>query len=324
MTTKIRGNTQIVAGSITPTELSDPINALLSSLPRIIADDDIGGNDNLIIPANFPALSGDISTIAGSSVTTIGAGKVTNAMLAGSIAFSKLIGTDITTLGTIATGIWNAGAVTSSSTILSSVNGAVGMKHQPATATNFALFECQNTGGIADIGIDNSTGGVFGSTAYTFAFNYNGTAGVLFQASNVVSGTIRFATGGTNLRATLQTTGTWTWAAYGAGAITSDASGNLTSVSDRRFKNRISSLKYGLKEVLKLKPIQHGYNKLSKLERKHLYGGFIAQEVKKYMPLAVGRDQRGYLTLADRPITGAVVNAIKELNARLAALERNS
>jgi len=39
---------------------------------------------------------------------SIGAGKVTNAMLAGSIAASKLIGTDIATVGTITTGTWQA------------------------------------------------------------------------------------------------------------------------------------------------------------------------------------------------------------------------
>jgi hypothetical protein len=38
--------------------------------------------------------------------TSIGAGKVTNAMLAGSISSTNLIGTDITRLGTITTGIW--------------------------------------------------------------------------------------------------------------------------------------------------------------------------------------------------------------------------
>ena len=40
-------------------------------------------------------------TIANTGVTTIGVGIVTNAMLAGSIAASKLIGTDIATVGTI-------------------------------------------------------------------------------------------------------------------------------------------------------------------------------------------------------------------------------
>lgn len=53
----------------------------------------------VLLAANFPALSGDVTTTAGSLVTAIGALKVTNAMLAGSIAAAKLIGTDIATLG---------------------------------------------------------------------------------------------------------------------------------------------------------------------------------------------------------------------------------
>src|SRR5262249_49787401 len=40
--------------------------------------------------AQFPALTGDVTTSAGSLATAIGAGKVTNTMLAGSIALSKL------------------------------------------------------------------------------------------------------------------------------------------------------------------------------------------------------------------------------------------
>lgn len=52
------------------------------------------------------AVSGDI-TLSSSGVTTIGAGKVTNAMLAGSIAATKLVGTDIATVGTITAGTWN-------------------------------------------------------------------------------------------------------------------------------------------------------------------------------------------------------------------------
>ncbi len=108
---------------------------------------------------------------------------------------------------------------------------------------------------------------------------------------------------------------------YGAGAATFDASGNISSVSDIRFKDRIAPLPYGLAQVLQLNPIQHGYNELSGLERDHLYGGFNAQEVQKVMPLAVGVDSRGYLTLADRPILGAAVNAIKELEGRIKQLE---
>lgn len=50
-------------------------------------------------------LSGD-ATMNASGVVAIGAGKVTNSMLAGSIAANKLVGTDIATVGTITAGTW--------------------------------------------------------------------------------------------------------------------------------------------------------------------------------------------------------------------------
>lgn len=75
----------------------------------------------IAVAADFPTLnqnttgtsSGFTGPLAGDvggtqSATVIGAGKVTNAMLAGSIAASKLIGTDIATVGTITTGTWSA------------------------------------------------------------------------------------------------------------------------------------------------------------------------------------------------------------------------
>lgn len=56
------------------------------------------------------AMSGDI-TVSNTGVTEIGATKVTNGMLAGSIAASKFVGTDIATLGTVTAGTWNASVV---------------------------------------------------------------------------------------------------------------------------------------------------------------------------------------------------------------------
>jgi len=57
-------------------------------------------------------LTGDVTgTGTGSFAATIGALKVTNAMLAGSIAASKLVGTDIATLGTVTAGTLSTGSV---------------------------------------------------------------------------------------------------------------------------------------------------------------------------------------------------------------------
>lgn len=61
-------------------------------------------------------LSGDVTGSGTTAITTtIGANKVLNSMLAGSIAASKLVGTDITTVGTITTGTWNGTAINLSS-----------------------------------------------------------------------------------------------------------------------------------------------------------------------------------------------------------------
>lgn len=124
-----------------------------------------------------------------------------------------------------------------------------------------------------------------------------------------------------NTRMILSAVGVLRLPIYGAGTATFDASGFVSSTSDVRYKDRIAPLSYGLPEVLALQPVQHGYNELSKLEREHLYGGFIAQDVQKVMPIAVGMNSDGYLTLADRPIIGAIVNAIRTLDERLNSIE---
>ncbi|MCR4301785.1 MAG: tail fiber domain-containing protein [Sulfuricaulis sp.] len=309
-----------------------------------------------VLPAaNFPALLGDVTTTAGSLTTAIGANKVTLAMMA-QVATASVLGRNtagtgnvevlttlptavqdnITRLGTVTSGVWNAGAVTSSGAIISTGNGVTHKLGTGGTGTNYTIFTLNGSsaatyGAALSIEHNSVSVGGFGTDAIV-----RGGAGVMISlvakdanGLNIMatdaSGTIRFYAGGTALRARINANGTQTWAPYGAGTATFDASGNITSVSDRRFKDRIRPLPYGLAEVLKLKAIQHGYNKRSGLERKHLYGGFAAQDVLKAgMPLAVGRDQRGYLTLADRPILGATVNAIHELAARVARLERKA
>jgi len=64
------------------------------------------------------------------------------------------------------------------------------------------------------------------------------------------------------------------------------------------------------------------------MEISTVYTGFSAQNVQSAIPEAVGEDDRGYLTLSDRPIIAALVNAVKEqqhqiieLTKRLKALE---
>jgi hypothetical protein len=117
---------------------------------------------------------------------------------------------------------------------------------------------------------------------------------------------------GANIKFTLAADGSTQLSKYGAGAATFDASGNITSVSDERLKNIQGEFKAGLPEILKINPILYKWNKKSGLETEHTYVGFSAQEIKRLIPEAVGQDSKGYLTLNDRGITAALVNAVKE------------
>ena len=113
--------------------------------------------------------------------------------------------------------------------------------------------------------------------------------------------------------AQLTTTGTVRFAGFGAGSLQTDAAGNLSVSSDERLKDIQGQYKAGLTEVLGINPILYKWNATSGLETASVYAGFSAQNVRDFLPAAVGEDKRGFLTLSDRPILAAVVNAIKEM-----------
>jgi hypothetical protein len=122
--------------------------------------------------------------------------------------------------------------------------------------------------------------------------------------------------GTTTPTAQLHTTGTVRFSNFGAGTLTTDASGNVTVSSDERLKNIDGSFSRGLADLQKLSPILYRWNELSGLDQSTENAGFSAQNVQSAIPEAVNTDPRGYLTLTDRPILAASVNAIKELALR--------
>ena len=121
-----------------------------------------------------------------------------------------------------------------------------------------------------------------------------------------------FIASGTNVR----------WGGYGAGTLTTDANGVITAVSDERLKNVEGPFRRGLAELQDIVPILYRWKPDdSGRDTAGLYAGFSAQNVLRTIPEAISADERGYLTLNDRPILGAVVNALKQLDARLRLLE---
>jgi hypothetical protein len=108
--------------------------------------------------------------------------------------------------------------------------------------------------------------------------------------------------------------------AYGAGAASFDAYGNIVSASDERLKTDIQPFLPGLAEILKIDPIKYKWSKESGLDTENTYAGFSAQNVKGYIPEAVGTNSDGFYSLSDRAIIGALVNAVKELKAEVDTL----
>lgn len=90
----------LALGDITPTSVAASGTVTGSNLSGTNT-----GNQTITLTGNVTG-SG-----TGSFAATIGSGQVTNAMLAGSIAASKLVGTDIATVGTVTAGTWSATAV---------------------------------------------------------------------------------------------------------------------------------------------------------------------------------------------------------------------
>ena len=135
-----------------------------------------------------------------------------------------------------------------------------------------------------------------------------------------------------NVRLSLDaSTGGVRFAAYGAGTLTTDASGNVTASSDEALKDDIQPFTRGLTEILQIRPISYLWTAASGLDRMNRYTGFSAQNVEMAIPEAVGVDANGYLTIIEKPILAALVNAVKALaeqnlalTARITALEQGA
>jgi hypothetical protein len=119
--------------------------------------------------------------------------------------------------------------------------------------------------------------------------------------------------GTTSLTAQFSTTGTVRFSNFGAGTLQTDANGNLSVSSDERLKNIQGTFTRGLADIVKLSPILYQWKPETGFDASTTYAGFSAQNVQAAIPEAVGQDSHGYLTLQDRPLIAALVNAEKEI-----------
>jgi hypothetical protein len=93
--------------------------------------------------------------------------------------------------------------------------------------------------------------------------------------------------------------------------------------SDERLKDIMGESMYGLKDVKGLKPIVFKWKNQKKYDAR-VHQGFSAQNVEKVMGAAVYQNNEGTKLIEDRALIAMLVNAVKELSAKVDALEKRA
>lgn len=128
---------------------------------------------------------------------------------------------------------------------------------------------------------------------------------------------ILLQTNGANTGVDIKSDQSVAFPAYGAGTLTTDASGNITATSDARLKNIIRNYEGGLDVLAGLQPIVYRWNAQSGFDMGHDYIGFTAQNVAELIPEAGGKNANGDLTISDRGVIAALVNAVNDLRRQI-------
>ena len=288
-----------------------------------------------------------ITNAAGSNVNTISMVAQNNP---GQVFISGNLGTSTGAEGVAAVELGNGLTYTEGSGNMIGVSigpdniGSVSLNYAPTTGT----------GGFIPCQIKGTFNPAAGSTTFQgllIAPTVEGTSSGSTTAL-VVNPTITTANlTGTNLIASFQSGGTqkgaidysgnWysgSTAGVSAGSFSSitaiTATGGivtqLTGTSDARLKDSVA-YDGGLDEILAITPVRYHWNAKGQehtgLPGEQEFVGFLAQDVQKAIPEAItatepSKDKTdAYLSLDDRPILAAAINAIKELKAEIEALK---
>jgi hypothetical protein len=103
------------------------------------------------------------------------------------------------------------------------------------------------------------------------------------------------------------------------GVVLTNGSNAWASSSDRRLKNSIQDLGYGLKTINSLRPTSYKFNGQDKISI-----GFIAQEVQEILPEIVTTgfgDKGDYMGIQYTELIPVLTKAIQELSAKVTQLE---
>jgi hypothetical protein len=196
-----------------------------------------------------------------------------------------------------------------------------------------------------DLGETRVTGGYSTNNGYLVGFRTKFSIGSSTSAHGIYNIYGYTASAGADVVETgsyfrLEAGGVVTFPQYGAGTLSTNASG-VISASDGRFKNKTRPVENGLDAVMQLQPTYYRWKDDCQFHTEHEEIGFIAQEVAAIIPAAspdpqvdpILDDVGNMLTVKyknyhDRAIMAVMVKAIQEqqalitqLTARITALE---
>jgi hypothetical protein len=105
------------------------------------------------------------------------------------------------------------------------------------------------------------------------------------------------------------------------------ATGDITAFfsSDSRFKNKVEKIDNALDKIKAINGVTYSWNELAKTELQYVTDareiGVIAQEVQAVQPELVKTRENGYLAVNYEKLTAVLIEAVKELSAKVESLE---
>lgn len=194
--------------------------------------------------------------------------------------------------------------------------GKLTLSSTDGSSLNVSAHNLQAFGGD-DTGVSVQAGGIsFGQSSYTngIVMNYDGTNGGVYEM--YAGSTMQVFLNGSNGDASFQ----------GNVYATSFESPNpLNVTSDRRFKRRVKPLDGALSKTLKLNGYTYYWNKLAEEQKgianKNEQLGVLAQELEEVFPQLVKTDSKGFKSVNYASLTVVLLEAIKELSAKVEDLE---
>jgi hypothetical protein len=288
---------------------------------------DVAGGLTVVGGSN--STSSTVSLTAGTTTTSGGAGgAISLTGGAGSSSTAAGVGGAVAITagasGNNSTGSAGGGGITITSGAGNTLN-TLGVPGAITIATGAPGIAGQSGNGISILASNgfsaatNSNGGNIVITAGNGAFTSGVNGSITLSATGSAGG------GGANIVAAFGTNASATFKVKSGATdkLTLDTSGNLTATgdvsaySDARLKTNVEVIDGALGKVLAVRGVT--FNKTDD-EKNERHTGVIAQELQKVLPEAVREDKDGMLTVAYGNTVGLLIEAIKELNAKVETL----